>query len=172
MKFKAGDRVRIVDSYSPNRYKNGDIGRITERATLRVDVRWANINGEEALIQESEMELVDMNLLKDLTATIEVKPGQPETTKAIIRLLVALGCSDPYVYVTSDTVTSAAGFIYIQHGRIDGWDRNSNTRNCTNCLVTTRPKPPPKPKAKIVAPDGTEIELSDETWESMRESLK
>jgi len=170
MKFKAGDRVRIVDSVrTDGRYKNGDVGILTKLNSPANALWLAKINGKEALIYESEMELIEMNLLKGLTATIEVAPGQPETTKAIIRLLVALGCSDPYLYVTSDTVTNESSFIYIQHGRVDGWDRNSNTRTCTNCLITTRPKPPPK--SHTITIDGKETEISAESFESLRELL-
>jgi len=136
---------------------------------------WVEINGKSVLIYESEieseMELIEMNLLNDLTATIEVKPEQPETTKAIICLLVALGCKGFYKYVNIATVFDNAGYLYVKDGRINGWDDSQHQNRLDNEVLSTV-KEKPKQKAKIVMSDGTEIELSDETWESVREAVK
>jgi len=171
MKFKVDDRVRIVDAdQAGGKYMNGDTGTLSYYLTENF-CWYTEINSTVAKIFESEMELIEMNLLKDLTATIEVAPGHPETTKAIVRLLIALGCTD-YCYagiMTNEYITEEASWLYIRDGMIDGWDRAENQHRLHNEVLSTIK---PKPKAKIVTPDGTEIELSDETWESMRESLK
>jgi len=108
--------------------------------------------------------------MKDENIQIKVDPNHPETTRAILRLLSGLGYEGGLFFSTQFSILTQAGWFYLRNGRVDGWNRLGyiSDHNDHRTIDTTKPKP----KAKIIAPDGTEIELSDETWESIREAVK
>jgi len=57
--FKVGDRVKVVDGYSTDgRYKNDDVGELIKLDFFN-DLWIVNINGNDVLINELEIELIE-----------------------------------------------------------------------------------------------------------------
>ncbi len=165
MTFKIDDKIKIVEAWwTCGPYKNGDTGIITRAYRFGWFVK---INDTEEPILETEMELIEepiMNRLKGLKLKFDVTDN-PELREAIVCRAKELGginhvvaCSD-YLYLERGILNSGlSGEVYAASSLIQ-----SNLDALYHL---------PKPKAKIIAPDGTEIELSDETWESFQAAIK